>query len=127
MEEKIFYQSNDVIVSNIRFIVNGQTYTMSNVTSVKKNKEEPNKIENILWVFFGLLFLFSGNDTKNGMLALIGISFICTAIYFAVTKETKFSVVLSTSSSEKQALTSENETYINEIVNALNKAIVYRG
>ena len=119
MEEKNFYENGNVSVSNSRFIVDGQTYAMSNVTSVKTGVVKAKKYPGILITLVGLLTL-SANAMVGGLMIVIGI------VVFILAKN-KYSVVLSTSSGENQALTSNDKTYIEEIVSALNDAIVSRG
>ncbi|EGR0495346.1 hypothetical protein RYY30_003524 [Vibrio cholerae] len=56
MEEKIFFESNDVKVTNSRFITGNQTYAMSNVTSVKPHKQSPNRMPWIFALCYGCIF-----------------------------------------------------------------------
>jgi hypothetical protein len=44
MEEQVFFDNGDVTVTNARFISSGQTYVMSNITSVKSLVEDPSKL-----------------------------------------------------------------------------------
>ena len=121
MEEKIFYDAGSISVSNSRFIVDGQTYAMSNVTSVKTGVEEAKKGAGILIGLIGLLVLFGANSILWGIIILI------LGILLFVGAKNRYSVVLSTSSGENQALTSKDKTYIEKVVLALNEAIVSRG
>ena len=41
MEEKIFFEQGSVSVTHSRFIVDGQTYAINNVTSVKTGSKKP--------------------------------------------------------------------------------------
>ncbi|MFG0587161.1 DUF6232 family protein [Acinetobacter sp. YQ_14] len=56
----------------------------------------------------------------NGFLIL---GFIAIAVGFLVNH--KYYVVLKTSASELQALESKDEDYIDEVIHALNQAIIY--
>jgi len=121
MEEKSFFTSSNISVSNSRFIVDGQTYAMSNVTSVKTGIEKANKVVGVLVTLSGLVVLIGSESiiwgviiTAIGVLAFIG-------------AKNKYSVVLSTSSGENQALISKDKTHIERVVLALNDAIVSRG
>ena len=119
MEEKIFYENGDVSVSNSRFIVDGQTYAMSNVTSVKTKLEKAKRIPGILITLFGV-GVVGVNSMVGGVMIVVGIVVLILA-------KNKYSVALNTSSGENQALTSTDKNYIEEIVSALNDAIVSRG
>lgn len=121
MEEKMFFESGNISVSNSRFIVDGQTYAMGNVTSVKTGIEEAKKGAGILIGLVGLIVLFGGKSIIwGGIILIVGI------LAFLGTKH-KYSVVLSTSSGENQALTSEDKAHIEKVVSALNDAIVSGG
>jgi ABC-type siderophore export system fused ATPase/permease subunit len=121
VEEKIFFEEDDVSVSNSRFIVNGQTFAMGNVTSVKTGVEEAKKGGAIVIGIIGLLLLFSGKAL------LVSIIIIGVGILVFNAAQDKYSVVLSTSSGENQALTSGDKSYIEKVVVALNDAIVSQG
>ena len=121
MEEKIFLDAGNISVSNSRFIVDGQTYAIDNVTSVKTGVEQANKGTGILIGLIGIFVLFSAKPFLWGLVILM---FATLALIGA---RNKYSVVLSTSSGENQALTSEDKTQIEQVVSALNEAIVSRG
>lgn len=121
MKERMFLEATDVSVSNSRFIVSGQTYEMSNVTSVKTDVEEAKKGAGIIIALVGLCVLFGVPSI------LWGIIIIMAGIFSFIGAKNKYSVVLSTSLGENKALTSEDETQIKKIVSALNDSIVSRG
>lgn len=121
MEEKMFLEAGNVSVSNSRFIVSGQTYAMSNVTSVKTGIEEASKGVGIVITLVGLFVLFGVPSI------LWGIIIIAVGVLAFMGAKNKYSVVLSTSSGENKALTSEDKTHIENIVSALNESIVSRG
>jgi hypothetical protein len=121
MEEKMFFDAGNISVSNSRFIVDGQTYAMGNVTSVKTGFEKASKAGGILIGILGLLVLLGAKSF------LWGIIIIAVGVFAFIGAKDKYSVVLSTSSGENQALTSENRTHIEKVVSALNDAIVSRG
>ena len=122
MDEKIFLNQNNVSVSNSRFIVNGQTYAMSNVTSVKSGVTEPERGGSVWLVVIGLLCLFG-----SGWVFGLGIILIILGIAAWIGAKRKYSVILNTSSGENQALVSEEKNYIENVIAALNNAIVSRG
>lgn len=122
MEEKSFYNNNGVTVTNARFIVAGQTYTMSGVTSVKTGQtgqEDPSRTGPIVLGIVGLLAL--------GGAWYIGLPLIALAIYWWTQQKPTLPVVLSSSSGEAQALSSQDAAYIQAVVKALNNVIIHRG
>jgi len=121
MEEKTFLDAGNVSVSNSRLIVDGQTYAMGDVTSVKTGVEEANKRIGVLLGLTSLLVLFIAKSFLWGGVLLV------IATFALIGARNKYSVVLSTSAGENQALRSENKTEIETVVSALNEAIMSRG
>lgn len=121
MEEKIFFEAENVSVSNSRFIVKGQTYVMSNVTSVKTGVEKAKKSTGIYMILAGLFVLF------NVQSVLWGCVLIAFGILAFIGAKEQYSVILCTSSGETEALTSEDKLYIEKVMAALNHSIVSRG
>lgn len=119
MEEKMFYETGDISVSNSRFIVDGQTYAMGNVTSVKTGEEKANKATGVILALIGFFTLFGS--------IWVGLIILIVGVLAFIGAKDKYSVVLSTSSGENQALTSEDKAYIEKVVFALNESIVSRG
>lgn len=48
MEEKTFFEYENVKVTNARFATGGQTYAMNNVISVKTHKQTPSRLVGVL-------------------------------------------------------------------------------
>ncbi len=130
MEEKIFYEIEDVKVTNSRFVVAGATYPIANISSVKSSFKKVNKAIAYILVVFGILCLLasatapSGGQAGPAILALLCIGFGYPRFEKAKAVHT---VVLATSGGEVQAYSSQNEDVIAAIVAALNDAIVHRG
>jgi len=57
------YADQNVIISTTRIIVNGVTYPLSNVSSVRLLSRSPNYLFPILAVIVGLFALAGGKDT----------------------------------------------------------------
>lgn len=122
MDEKIFFNQGNVSVSNSRFIVDGQTYAMSNVTSVKSGVTPPDRGAAIVITIIGLGCLLGSGWVFVGGLVALGI-----AVLAWIGSKAKYSVILNTSSGENQALVSEDKPYIANVISSLNEAIVSRG
>ncbi len=119
MEEKTFFEYEGVKVTNTRFVTDGQTFAMSNVTSVKAFEQPPK------W-FGGILILVIGVIISSQSLP-IGIVIIALAAFYMYKQKTIFHVMLTTSGGESSALKTHQREYLNKVVSALNEAIVYRG
>lgn len=119
MDEKVFFEMGDVKVTNARFVSRGQTYAMSNVTSVKTFVEEPKRFWPILILIFGVLALLSATT--------LGVICIIVSGIWLYTQKTLYHIKLATASGETSALVAEKREYVDQIVAALNEAIVHRG
>jgi hypothetical protein len=119
MDEKIYFEYDDVKVTNTRFITGAQTFAMSNVTSVKAFEQKPSRIGGIIVLAIGLAIAV--NSTYVGLLVAAA-----AAVYLYLQK-TMFHVMLSTAGGETSALKTNQKEYLNKVVGALNDAIVHRG
>ena len=119
MEERTFFEQGDVKVTNARFISNGQTYAMRNVTSVKPFEQKPPRAMGVLIALIGLGVTASGN-VMFGVMALaagLAILFLIKPVYH---------VLLATSSGETRALKTKDRAYVNQVIQAINDAMVHR-
>lgn len=119
MDEKIFFHQGSVKVTSARFINGGQTYAMSNVTSVKTFAQKPSRAAGIFVVLVGAMALAAS--------VLVGALIVGLAVYFLYQQKTMYHIMLSTSAGESSALSTDHREYVEEIVDALNQAIVHRG
>ena len=118
-QEKVFFQSENVFISNTRMNLGGTTYATANVTSVSSFESKPGrKLEIIL----GLIGLISFSQTVLGAIILLAL-----AVVIFMMKKTKYIVRLSSSANEKDALWSTNREFIDSVIEAINQAIIFRG
>ena len=122
MEEIVFFNEDRVIVTNARFIARGQTYAIRNITSVKFSQKTPNRTPAVVIGMIGVSLC----EIKNEWIP-IGVVILFVAILIAILQKTEYSVILTTSSGEATALTSEKRTYVENVVHALNDSIIHRG
>ncbi len=120
MDEKTFFEYEDVKVTNTRFVTGSETFAMSNVTSVKALVNTPNRLWGILAVLVGLAIAFSGQYVLGGLV-------VSGATLYLYMQKTVYHVMLNTSGGETSALKTYQLEYITKVVKALNEAIVYRG
>ncbi len=119
MEETVVFEEANVKVTNARFIVDGQTYAMNGVTSVKQFEKKPARIAPIVVGIIGLATL--------GASVIFGILILVAAAVIWMMQKARYSVLLQTSSGSSQALASPDRAYIARVVAALNDAIISRG
>ncbi len=100
---------------------------MANVASVKFGKEEPSRTGPILIIVSGVLCLVVGLSLNASGVALAGLIVAIIGAAWWVLRKTTYSVILSSASGEMHALSSNDAEYIQNVINALNEAIVQRG
>lgn len=136
-KETTYYKKGIVTITNKRAIMGSTTYSMSNITSVSMEAIPPdNTLSNALFavaasaaiILIMIIFGIGGNLTEN-----IGAIVICAmsaALFLYLGTKVRKSVPsgynlrISSSSGEKDALTAKDARVIDEIITAINKAIV---
>lgn len=118
--ETVFFERGNVVITNTRFIVPGQTYAMSNVTSIKHVETAPSKLPGGIAIIAGALLLLG----KIWVLAAI---LIAAGAILLMKAKGKYDVMLQTASGEVRAFGSSDQDLVRQIVAALNQAIVFRG
>ena len=119
MTELIFFESQDVKITNARFVSGSQTYAMSNVTSVRAFEQKPKRFWGIFFLLVGLVAVVNA--------PIVGLLIAITAAVVLLKQKTIYHVILATSGGETSALTTHQQEYLQNIVSALNEAIVHRG
>ena len=147
-KERIFFQQNNVLVSQSRLVIGDKTYVLRNISSVSTASnywvKKPSKtLYKVLIGFASALLLFQYQTisiskmlkTAHSSISYV-IIFICIAlIIFAIYKISKlkpeyfynYYVRISSNSGTSDVLSSPDKQYIEKVVEALNQAIIYRG
>ena len=120
MEERTFFEYEDVKVTNARFISGGQTFAMNNVTSVKPFEQKPSRLGGIVVLLVGLIIM-----AKSSF--MVGLLIAAAAAYFLYQQKSMYHILLATSAGETKALRTKQRDYLDKVIGALNDAIVYRG
>ena len=119
-QEKVFLKDNNVTVTQARYIANGKTYTMRNISSVSLFTLKSSYTLETILIVVGVILLIAGTYIVGGILGAIGVTLM-------VIKKDEYAVRISTNSGETNSLTSKDKDYIQKIVDALNDAIIHRG
>jgi hypothetical protein len=119
--EVMFYQDGAVTVSQARFITNSKTYAMRNISSVHIFEIVKSRKLPVILILIGFFMLFS-DDTR-----IAGIVTFSLGILLLFFIKNEFAVRISTNSGEANSIVSKDKAYIQNIVNALNEAIIHRG
>ncbi|MEX8498939.1 DUF6232 family protein [Leptothrix ochracea] len=118
--EQVFLSENGVRITNIRFIVDSQTFAMSGITSVKPAEQKPSRVGPASLIGLGIFLMATTEPKFGGFFVAIG------AVWAALQKST-YHVALQTASGEAKALISKDPAWVQKVVFALNEAIIHRG
>ena len=116
MEEQTFFDNNGVRVTNARFIVDANTYSIRNITSTAAWSQSQK------WVFGALLILIGLASLKEA--TIIGVIFFALAGLALYLGRPVHYVRLHTSGGEVKAVKSYDLEYVKQVVQALNEAII---
>ena len=118
--EKTFLTLPGATVTNSRIILGNKTYAMAGLTSVRSTEIAAKRGWPIAAALFGLI-LAIGPDTRA-----FGAFLLIVGLVWAFSLKDQYAVTINSASGELHALTSKDQKYINDIVGAINQAIVYR-
>lgn len=119
--ETTFYQDTQILVTQSRYVTDAKTYAMRNISSVHVFEIVKSKTVQVILITIGILLIFNDDLRILGFLLLAG----SIASLFLIKNE--YAVRISTNSGEANSLVSKDKVYIQQIVNALNDAIIHRG
>lgn len=128
-DDIVYYSDNQgVKITSTRFIVESSTYPLQGITSITTAAIKPSRVLPIILGLAGvLLFIFIGlQHREKQMLALGGFMFVISIIWLILLKD-RYSVRISTSAAQTDAVVSKNQSYINDVARALNDAFIQRG
>ena len=117
----LYSDDKGVRITNTRAIFGNKTYVMTNISSISIGKKPPNWVPGIVVLLFGILFLLI--DATR----VLGIIFLIIGIVILYFTKGVYSVRVTSASGETDALTDIDKTYIQNIVTAINEAIIHRG
>ena len=118
---EISYYSDDkgVRITNSRAIFGNKTYVMGNISSISLGQKNPDYTFAVIFFIGGLFCLFFD--------LILGAVIFTVGILIAYSAKGEYTVKLTSASGETDALSDSNKTYIQDVVNAMQEAIVNRG
>ena len=129
-QEETLHSDPYVSVTSSRVIIRGTTYALRNITSVRMTVTAPSTTLPTLMIVFGAIVLFMAllsflNSAAAGFTTLvIAAAIIGLGVLWLRSLKTFFHVAIASSSGEANALSSIDRTYIDTVVQSINKAIV---
>jgi len=127
MEEKTYLKDDTVQITSSRAILSGKTYSIANITSVGMQKKEVSGCGPGLFIFIGVILVVVSftNQISFGTLAA-GLIAIAIAVFTMRSAKPTYVIQVASASGEIKALESEDETYIESVLTALNDAIAQK-
>ena len=118
---EISYYSDDrgVRITNTRAIFGKKTYVMGNISSISLGQKSPNYTFAIILVLCGLVSMFIS--------AILGLIVCIIGILVALFAKGEYTVKITSASGETDALVDSDKDYIQDVVNAMQEAIIKRG
>jgi succinate dehydrogenase hydrophobic anchor subunit len=123
MEERVFFENQQVKVTNARFVVGNQTHAINGITSVSSYITPPSRMGLIVGVLVGIGMILSGPWSVK----LIGLTIAGICGFVLKTQKSTHTVVLQSASGKVEAHSGTDAPQITGIVTALNDAIIHRG
>jgi len=118
--EKTFLSRPGATVTNSRIILGNKTYAMAGLTSVRSTVIAAKRGWAVFTVLFGMILLIGEGTRGFGVLLLI------IGLIWAFSLKDQYAVTINSASGELHALVSKDQHYIDDVVGAINQAIVYR-
>jgi hypothetical protein len=125
--EVIYYDAGQTLVTSARVVLDGVTYAMGNVTSVRTFRIEPNRMAPLIFTTLGLIGTLYGLSDRLWLLAIIGIAAVVAGLLIWRSQGPTFTVLLGTAGTETHTQTSPDKRVIDAIVDAISQAIINRG
>ena len=79
--EKIFFEYEDVKVTNSRFINGANTYAMAGITSIKLREKKPGMMDVFICILVVLLLLFKAVGNSELLIPAILIAILAFYLY----------------------------------------------
>lgn len=126
-DEKVYLSDATVKITNARAVIGGKTYALANITSVGMHQEPATYGACVLLGCIGLFFAWMGYELEFSVCIFSGIVALIGAIAWGSQLKPKYWVRIASASAESNAIWSFDRTYISNVVEAMNKAIIGRG
>ena len=126
-KETIYYQEDDVLVSNVRMVIGTEVIVMRSVTSVEGTRIQLDyAVPGALVIIGGFIFLFLFLGDAR-IWSIGGIIMAVAGIALAIFRKRPYAAVISTTSGETIRYRSDDRDDITKIIAALNEAIIAQG
>ena len=120
-QETVFYQDNNVVVTKTRYVANGVTYVLKNISSVTLYEVSRGYIGEFIIGFVGVLTMLGG-----GFYLILGFILIILGVLLGYKKynNPEYTVKITSNAGEVNTFTSGDRVQVQKIVDALSEAII---
>ncbi len=129
MVEETTYFSDDtgIRVTSSRVIIGNTTYSLANITSVSRTINNPSRVGPFVFIVTGVLILVASLSGESFGLSIIGAILAGLGTIAWRGLRPTYHLRIRSASGDSIALTSENKDRIDQVVRAINEAIIQRG
>ena len=126
-EEQVYFSDDKVTITKTHATIDGKTYTVSDVGSVRMAKRPPARNLPITLIAIGFVSGLAAFSGESGFLyGSIAVTFLVLGVLLFVSQHDRYAVQITLASGKVDALLSRDQEYVRRIVDALNQAITGR-
>ena len=125
--ETVFLDVPQVFITNTRAVLNGVTYSMANISSVRLVRVDADMGFALVPLAVGFLLALGAITASSATMLWLGIALLAFAVWLISRLRPNFVVVLVSASGEIHAYGSLHRVNAKMIVDAIANAIVARG
>lgn len=129
--DKIFFSDSEVLVSLTRYKAGNTTYAMKDITSVALTETKSSRLLPVIFGLIAIIHLIFNIEFIGDLLTgkrLLDIPILIAICAFTnIFYSDSYSVTITNNSQQINTLEKNQKSYIESVVDALNKAIIYRG
>jgi hypothetical protein len=126
MEEHVFLNNEDILISSTRLVIDKKTIVMKSVCSIELDKEEVSPP----WLLIGftlfslMIALISPNFSEIGWIFFLIGSVVTLITWFRKRKE---GIIIELVSGQKIYLDNDKIDDLDRVFNVLNEVVIFRG
>jgi len=121
--ERLFFDEQDVTITQNRFVAGKTTYAIDTISSVSKREITPNTGWSWTMIGLGILILLLGVSIRIPIIAVLGAIMAGGGGFRLLLKKPGHAVVIQTGAGEIHTAITGDEFWVVRIVKALNDAI----
>jgi hypothetical protein len=126
-EKTIYSDDRHVPVTTSRFVVGESTYSVSNITSVRRGATEPDYAGPGLAIIIALVVAGFAFFYQYWPVGALGTAVAVSVGYWIWTRNPTYHVLITTTAGELEAISSKEKAYVDAVISAINQAIAERG